>query len=150
MDRRHPERPNQQADQQAPVATERKRGQEVIGTTLASAERRLVALLAEQADNLRLTTTEDPVTDLGAVLAPVLDALRMAAGEVGAPTATRSLRRLAAATLSILWADLVELAPDRLAGAWGAEVPEGWAALHAELLAWVRWAADRVEGRAER
>lgn len=150
MDRRHPERPNQKADRQAPVATGRTRGQEVIGTTLASAERRLVALLTEQAGDLRLTSTEDPVADLGQALAPVLQAVRVAAGQVGAPTATRSLRRSAAATLSILWADLVELAPDRLAGAWGAEVPEGWAARHAELLGLVRRAADRIEGRAER
>jgi hypothetical protein len=121
----------------------------VIGTTLASVERRLVALLAEQADDLRLTSTEDPVPDLDEVLAPVLQALRVAADQVGAPAAARSLRRSAAATLSILWADLVELAPDRLARAWGAEVPDGWAALHADLLGLVRWAADRIEGRAE-
>jgi hypothetical protein len=132
------------------VSGGRRTGQEVLGTTLASAERRLVALLGEQRDDLQLTRTDDPVGELDAVLAPVLQALRAAAGRIGAPAATRSLRRSAAATLSILWVDLVELAPERLEAAWGAEVPDGWPALHAELLARLRWAADRIEGRADR
>lgn len=82
---------------------------------------------------------------------PVIEAVRTAAGQAGISSSRElSARRAAAATLSLLWCDLVELEPGRLVRAWGArDLQAAWAGHLAGLMAVVESARDRLEARAE-
>jgi hypothetical protein len=74
--------------------------------------------------------------------------LRAAAEQFGIAPDQRSARRSAGAILSLLWADLIEIEPQRLVRAWGAhDLPEDWRKLHAGLLGAVRSAQRAVDHR---
>src|SRR5512132_1055775 len=89
-------------------------GRDVIGRFLSRAEADLLAALAEQRGRPHLTHVTDRVSELDQILAPVLEALRHAAAELGTRQAERSGRHSTLTVLILLWCDLVDLEPDRL------------------------------------
>ena len=77
----------------------------------------------------------------------LVDAIRAVGGRLELVRGEWSVRGLAEATLSILWSDLIEVKPERLARAWGVDLPQDWEELHASLLQGVASARAAVEGR---
>lgn len=129
--------------------TVQREGLNVIGSQLAAAERQLRALQAEVHADLALTRFSESVPELDELIDGLVGLLRAAAERVGIMPDRRSARRSAGAILSLLWADLVEIEPQRLVRAWGAsDLPDDWAKLHARLLGAVRSAQTAVDRRA--
>jgi hypothetical protein len=120
-------------------------GRDVIGRFLSRAETDLLAVLAEQRGRPDLTDVTDRVPELDQVLAPVLEALRHAAAELGTGQAESSGRHSALAVVRLLWCDLVELEPDRLRRTRGTHDLPPWPQLYAGLLAALTTASDRLE-----
>lgn len=128
-----------------PVSWDDGRARRLVALRLAGAERQPRGLLVEPPHDLALTRRVEDAGDLALALAPALRAIEEAAGRVGAVPQPYSVRHAAAAALSILWADLVDLRPERLRQAWGLDdLPEEWTELHARLLAGVEEARARL------
>jgi hypothetical protein len=121
---------------------------ETIVRALALCERRLREIVQEPDLSLRLTHVDDVVADLDRVLAPVLDAINAAAIDIDGSPSRRSHEAAARGVLSTVWADLMELEPARLQRAYGAhELPEGWPAAQAQVIASVERALTELEAR---
>ena len=66
----------------------------------------------------------------------MLDAIIAAATDIGGSPSRRSHEAAARGVLSIVWADLIELDPERLKRAHGAhDLPEAWPAAQRRLIA---------------
>jgi hypothetical protein len=129
----------------------RRDGRHVIGSRLAAAESQLRAMQAQVHADLELTRFDEPVPELDELVDGLVALLRGAARRLGVPPDQRSARRSAGAILSLMWADLVEIEPERLVRAWGAhDLPDEWQKLHARLLGAVRSAQTAVDRRAVR
>jgi hypothetical protein len=127
----------------------RRDGRQVIGTRLALAELQLRTLQAQVQADLALTRFDEPVPELDELLDGLVGLLRAAAEQIGVTPDQRSVRHSAGAILSLLWADLVEIEPERLRRACGAhDLPDDWQKLHAGLLGAVRSAQRAVDRRA--
>lgn len=88
----------------------------------------------------------DPVDGLDRALNELVGMIRATATELGIQPTEWSACHAAAATLTMLWCDLVELAPDRLVRAWGAyDLPGARAGLYQRLLAAVESERTSVE-----
>jgi len=105
-----------------------------IANTLAAAEQRLDAVLAEADADLRLTQRLDAPAGVEEAVRPLMDAIRRAADELDLPIQRRSHRWRVGAVLTTTTAELTELEPTRLRHAYGlVEHPVGWARLHGEI-----------------
>jgi hypothetical protein len=94
---------------------------------------------------LRMTRLENVVGDVDDVLGPVIDAFTAAASELSLPEQTRNHRNAAQATLSLVWADLTELDPDRMRRAYGTDDrPTAWPAVRGQLIAAVERALTQL------
>lgn len=104
-----------------------------IAVLLRSLDDRLAALKHEAAGD-RLLTSPEEVDALGA-LAPLEEALSLAVGRLGLPPETVDLRQRLLGPLQIMWADLVDMAPEHLEARWGVhDVPHEWEELRLRLL----------------
>jgi len=107
-----------------------------IARALALCERRLRESVDEPRAELGMTVIEGVVADVDDILGPVLEAFNAAAKEMGLPAQMRNHRAGAQAALSLVWADLMELDPDRMRRAYGSDdLPAAWPAVRRELIA---------------
>ena len=81
---------------------------------LSRQERQVLAVQAELESSPMLSRWDDPRFDGGAVLDPVLLAIRHAAFVVGAVPVPRPRRGAVEALLSVIWSDLIDLEPGEL------------------------------------
>lgn len=117
-----------------------------IAVLLRSLDDRLAALKHEACPDRLLTSPEGPGALLA--LAPVEEALALAVARLDLRPETADLRRRLLGPLQIMWADLVDMAPEHLERRWGAhDVPEEWGALRLHLLEAVDKAVRVLEGR---
>jgi hypothetical protein len=93
---------------------------------------------------MRLSVVSD-LPDLERTLAPLEEALGAAVDRLGLETKVLDGRRAVQGALHIIWADLIDMSPDRLRKHWAArDIPEAWAELHGQLLVAVEAAIARV------
>lgn len=93
-----------------------------------------VATLKHEASPGRLLTSPEGV-EVVAALAPIEEALALAVARLGLQPETADLRRRLLGPLHIMWADIVDMAPEYLETRWGAhDVPEEWGQLRLRLL----------------
>ena len=106
-----------------------------IASLLRSIDDKLAALRAEGAPG-RLLSVPEAGGDLGPVLSPLEEVLGEAVHRLGLHPEPVDMRQRTRGPLYLLWADLVDMAPDRLEKHWGAhDVPEAWPELRRQLLA---------------
>jgi hypothetical protein len=99
-----------------------------LSAELSRQERQVLAVQAELESSPVLSRWEDPPADAGAVLDPVLLAIRHAAFAVGAEPVPRSRRGAIDGLLSIMWSDLIDIGPAQLRSRWGMhDLPPSWA-----------------------
>jgi hypothetical protein len=104
-----------------------------IAVLLRTLDDRLAALKHEACPG-RLLTSPEGAQALEA-LAPLEDALAQAVARLGLERETADLRRRLVGPLNIMWADLMDMAPEHLEKRWGAhDVPEEWEELRLSLL----------------
>lgn len=100
-----------------------------------------LAALRHEGDPDRLLSVVEDAPELTEVLGPLEDTLSEAARRLGIEPAPIDVRQRVWGPLHILWADLVEMSPERLRKQWGADdVPEAWPGLQRQLLAAVEHA----------
>lgn len=110
---------------------------ERIATLLRHIDEQLSTLRSETSTDRVLSVIEE-VPKLGQVLGPLEQVLGQAVRRLGVKPEAVNVRRRMHGALNILWADLVDMSPQRLRSQWGAkDVPEEWAELHQRLLATV-------------
>jgi hypothetical protein len=116
-----------------------------LSTQLSRQEMQVLAMQAELESSPVLSRWKDPPVDAGAVLDPVLLAIRHAASAVGAEPVPRSRRGAIEGLLSVMWSDLIDLGPGKLRSQWGLhDLPRSWAEEQAGQIAAVESARNRL------
>jgi hypothetical protein len=106
-----------------------------IAVLLRHFDTQLAAVRGEVSLSRRLSVLAD-VPDLDRVLGPVERAIGATADRLGLEPIVLDGRRALRGTLHILWADLIDLSPEKLRRQWGLDdIPCDWAQSHRQLLA---------------
>ena len=116
-----------------------------LSNQLSRQERQVLSVQAELESSPVVSRWEDPPVDAGAVLHPVLLAIRHAAAAIGAEPVPRSRRGTIEGLLSIMWSDLIDIEPGKLMSRWGMhDLPPVWAEEQARQSAAVELARNRL------
>jgi hypothetical protein len=117
---------------------------ERIAVLLRHIDTQLATVKQEVSSDRRLSALEN-VPDLDHVLGPLEKALDAAAGTFGLEPVVLDGRRALRGALHILWADLIDMSPEKLRNHWGlADIPDEWPQLHQQLLAAVEEAIAQL------
>ncbi len=117
---------------------------ERIVVLLRHIDTQLSTVKQEVSSNRRLSALEG-VPDLDHVLGPLERALDIAANTLGLEPAVLDGRRALRGALHILWADLIDMSPEKLRKHWGLyDIPDDWPQLHRQLLAAVEEAIAQL------
>lgn len=127
------------------MAADRAHAMTWLSTQLSRQERQVLAVQAELESSPALSRWEDPPVDAGAVLRPVLLAIRHSASAIGAEPVPRSRRGAVEGLLSVMWSDLIDAEPGKLRTRWGMrDLPPAWAEEQARQYAVVESARSQL------